>query len=186
MIKTLTLATAAVALTTAPVLAGSPEPAPIEPIIETPAPAPVGVDWTGFYVGGELGSANFDVSPGADTDEFIGGLVAGYDWDMGTWVVGVGADFDFADDVDLLARAKARAGYKIGQGLVYGTAGYTSLDIEDFGDDDGWVAGVGYEHMVSNNFSLGGEVLYHEYDNFKSTGLDVDVTSVQLRGTFRF
>jgi hypothetical protein len=39
---------------------------------------------------------------------------------------------------------------------------------------------------VTDQFSLGGEVLYHEFDNFSGTGADVDATTVQVRGTFRF
>ncbi|MEO3415487.1 outer membrane beta-barrel protein [Roseovarius sp. CAU 1744] len=187
MFKKITLATAALALATTPALAGSPEPAPAEPVIASPAPVASTPDWTGFYAGAQLGYGNFDASPGGDEDEFIGGIVGGYDWDLGTWVAGVGADYDFAGgDVEQIGRLKARAGYKIGQGLLYGTAGYAYADADNFGDDDGYVIGAGYEHLISQNFSLGGEVLYHEFDNFDSTGVDVEATTVQLRGTFRF
>lgn len=187
MFKQITLTTAALALVSAPALAGSPEPAPVEPVIAQATPVSTSPDWTGFYAGGELGYSNFDASPGGDEDEFIGGIVGGYDWDLGNWVVGVGADYDFAGgDVEQIFRAKGRAGYKIGQGLLYGTAGYAWADADNLGDDDGYVIGAGYEHLISSNFSLGGEVLYHEFDNFNSSGTDVDATTVQLRGTFRF
>ena len=187
MFKKITLATAALALASAPALAGSPEPAPVEPIIAAPAPVSTSPDWTGFYGGVELGYGNFDSSLGSSEDEFIGGLVGGYDWDLGDWVVGVGADYDFTSgDIDQLFRAKLRGGYKVGDGLIYGTGGYAYADAGSLGADDGYFVGAGYEHLISQSFSLGGEVLYHEFDNFNSTTNDVEATTVQLRGTFRF
>jgi hypothetical protein len=40
--------------------------------------------------------------------------------------------------------------------------------------------------MVNNQFSVGGEVLYHEFDDLGGNGNDVDFTTVQVRATFRF
>jgi opacity protein-like surface antigen len=115
MFKKFTLATAALALASAPALAGSPAPATDDPVLAAPVPVATSPDWTGFYAGGELGYGNFDSSLGSSEDEVLGGLVAGYDWDLGNWVVGAGADYDFAGgDVDQIFRAKLRSGYKIG------------------------------------------------------------------------
>jgi opacity protein-like surface antigen len=183
-------------LITGPVLAGSPAPVVEEPPLSfDPTPAPLATpDWTGGYVGGQLGWANVDTNvPGVDGDDLIGGIVAGYDFDLGNWVVGGGLDYDFADidlggaaNLENVWRAKLRGGYKIGSGLAYGTLGYAQADTDTLGSDDGYFVGAGYEHMVADNFSVGGEVLYHEFDNFNSTGIDVEATTVQLRGTFRF
>ena len=194
MFKKITFATAALALVAAPALAGSPEPAPVEPVLAPAAPVSTSPDWTGFYAGGQLGYANVDTNvPGVDGDDVIGGIVGGYDWDLGNWVVGVGADWDFADiglgnaaNLEQVWRLKTRGGYKIGNGLAYATAGYANADTDNLGDDDGYFIGAGYEHLIAQNFSLGGEVLYHEFDNFNSTTTDVEATTVQLRGTFRF
>ena len=110
------------------------------------------------------------------------------------FVVGAGLDYDFAD-IDLggpnasleeVFRAKLRGGYKIGRGLLYGTGGYAWADTDNIGDDDGYFVGAGYEHLVTDNFSLGLEGLYHEIDDF-GTGIgDDSLTTVQARGTFRF
>ncbi|SLN48704.1 hypothetical protein PEL8287_02531 [Roseovarius litorisediminis] len=150
-------------------------------------------DWTGFYGGAQIGFANVDASPGGDDDGVIGGIVGGYDYDLGNnWVIGAGLDYDFADitigttDVEEIFRLKARGGYKVGNGLIYGTTGYAWADTNNAGDDNGYFIGAGYEHLVSANFSVGGEVLYHEFDNFGSTGSDLEATTVQIRGTFRF
>ena len=151
-------------------------------------------DWSGAYAGAELGFADVDTNlAGLGGDGFIAGIIGGYDWDFGAWVVGLGADYDFADislgaaaDLEEIWRIKFRGGYKIGQGLAYGTAGYANADTDTLGDDDGYFIGAGYEHRLAPNFSLGGEVLYHEFDNFNSTPTDIDATTVQVRGTFRF
>jgi len=187
---------AAAALISGPAFAGSPAPAVEEPPLtfDSAPPAPVTPDWTGFYAGGQLGWANIDSNvSGVDGDDFIGGIVAGYDFDLGNWVVGGGLDYDFADidlggvaDLESVWRAKLRGGYKIGNGLAYGTAGFAQADTDTLGSDDGYFLGVGYEHLVTNNFALGGEVLYHEFDNYGSTTTDLEATTVQLRGTFRF
>ncbi len=198
MRKTLALPLlAAASLASAPAFAGSVDPAPSEPVIEPAAPAPVAPaspNWTGFYAGGQLGYANIDTNaPGVDGDGFIGGLTAGYDYDLGNWVIGAGLDYDWTDvtlggviDVENVWRAKLRGGYKIGNGLLYGTGGYAQADTDVLGNEDGYFIGAGYEHAVTENFNVGGEVLYHEFDNFGGTPADVEATTVQVRGTFRF
>ena len=194
MLKTTTALAAVTALMGAPAFAGSPAaPAP-EPVIVPAAPvAPATPNWTGFYAGGELGYANFDATPGASDDGIIGGAILGYDYDLGNnWVIGGGLDYDFSDvtigttDVEEIFRAKLRGGYKIGDGLLYGTGGYTAASTNNSGTDDGYVVGGGYEHMVSQNFSVGGEVLYHDYGSFNNSGIDLDGATAQVRASFRF
>lgn len=197
MLKHSTLIAATFAVASGPALAGSATPPAPDPVIEAPAPAPVpdSPDWTGGYVGGQIGYGNVDTNAfGVDGDGAIGGLTAGYDYDFGQWVVGGGLDYDWADislgagnpDLENVFRVKLRGGYKIGNGLVYGTGGWAQADTDTLGDDDGYFAGLGYEHMVTQNFSVGGEALYHEFSNFGTTTTDVEATTVQVRGTFRF
>ncbi len=186
---------AALAFASSAAFAGNVTEPAAEPTLAPAAPvAPATPNWTGFYVGGQLGYANVDTNTaGVDGDDFIGGIVAGYDYDLGNWVVGGGLDYDFADinlggaaTVENVFRAKLRGGYKIGNGLLYATAGYANADTDVLSNDDGYFVGAGYEHLLTQQFSLGGEVLYHEFDNFNSTGIDVDATTFQVRGTFRF
>ncbi|MCM2563644.1 porin family protein [Lutimaribacter sp. EGI FJ00015] len=186
--------TAAAALAAAPAFAGNldsvtPEAAP-QPV---PQMSPMTRDWTGYYMGGQLGYGDVEASTGPEGDGLIGGLVAGYDYDFGNWVLGGGLDYDFAD-IDLggaatlesVARLKMRGGYKIGDGLAYATAGLARAETDTLGNDNGYFVGLGYEHMITDQFSLGGEALYHEFDDFNGSGVDLDATTVQLRGTFRF
>lgn len=155
-------------------------------------------NWTGAYIGAEIGGANFKGSiPGlsVNNDDLIGGIIAGYDYDLGTFVIGVGADIDFTDNdlpgvtgrpLDRVWRLKVRGGAKIGNGLAYATGGYTNAHIDNVGSEDGYFIGGGYEHQIMPNFTVGGEVLFHDYGNFNSTGTDIEIISYQLRGTFRF
>lgn len=208
MFRKTTLIAAALSTSVAlPAFAGSPEPAVVEPTIIAAAPlAPASPNWTGFYAGGQLGYADVSgdgvtgaaVAYTANGDGMIGGLVAGYDYDMGDWVIGAGIDYDWTDiklgggpvKLESIFRAKLRGGYKIGNGLLYATGGYALADTNQIGDADGYFIGAGYEHMITQNFSLGGEVLYHQIDDFSSlpavSDYDADVTTVQVRATFRF
>lgn len=196
--KKLLSAAAASALMAGTAFAGNIEPAPAEPVI-APAPEPVftSPNWTGFYAGGQLGYANIDTSlPNVDGDGFIGGLTAGYDYDLGDWVIGAGLDYDWTDvglgntpetTIDNVFRAKLRGGYKLGNGLLYATGGYANADTNNLSDEDGYFVGAGYEHMVTDQISLGGEVLYHEFDGFNTaTDTNVEATTAQVRATFRF
>jgi len=190
MLKTTTALAAVTALMAAPAFAGSPEaPAP-EPVIAAAVPvAPASPNWTGFYAGGEFGYGDFDSTPGPSEDGILGGVILGYDYDLGNnVVVGGGLDYDFADidGLDEVFRAKLRAGYKIGNGLLYGTGGYTIASTDNAGSDDGYVVGAGYEHMINQSFSVGGEVLYHDYGSFNNSGADLDGTTAQIRAAFRF
>lgn len=195
MKKTLCLLATSAILTAGPALAGSLDaPAPETPI--TPAAPVVGAtpDWTGFYGGAEIGYGSVDTNvPGVNGDGLIGGVTLGYDADLGNWVIGGALDYDWTDiniapgaTVDSVFRAKLRGGYKIGNGLLYGTGGYARADTNVLGDDNGYFVGAGYEQRLSDRFSLGGEVLWHDFNNFNGTTTDITATTVQLRGTLRF
>lgn len=150
-------------------------------------------NWTGFYLGGQLGFGSVDSDLSGNDEDVIGGFTLGYDHDFGRWVLGGALDYDFADitagpgtSVEEIFRVKLRAGPKIGNGLLYGAAGWANADTDNAGSDDGWFIGAGYEYLISSQFSVGAEVLYHEFDNFNSTGTDIEATTVQIRATFRF
>lgn len=173
--------------------AGTPVAAPAPAVPAVPR-ADIRPDWTGFYGGVEIGYGDFDSNlPGLGGDDVIGGLTLGYDYDFGDWVLGGALDLDWGEvalapgiSLDQVFRAKLRGGYKIGNGLIYATGGYANFDTSGLGDADGYFIGGGYEHRISDHFSLGGEVLYHESDNFSGTATDLEATTVQLRAVYRF
>jgi len=194
MLRTISYIAAVLAVAAAPALAGSNTPAEVEPsLVPATSSQSSSPDWTGFYAGGQLGYGDVNSNAALNGGDAIGGFTAGYDYDLGQWVVGGGLDYDFADiglgagtSLDSIWRAKLRGGYKIGDGLLYGTAGYANADTNTLGSDDGYFVGAGYEHLISSNFGVGGEVLYHEFNNFNGTATDIEATTYQVRATFRF
>ncbi|MEO1138508.1 MAG: outer membrane beta-barrel protein [Pseudomonadota bacterium] len=192
-------------LTATSALAGNVEP-PADPIVAPPPP--VSADWAGPYVGVQLGFADFDLDAvlpppaGAATptiinlsdDGFLYGLHAGYNWDRGTLVYGVEADVDFMDvsfgatDIDNIARLRLRLGVDANRAFIYGTAGAAHLSgsggpvsISGWG----WVAGAGVDFRVSQDWLVGADVLYHEFDDVSPSG-SVEGTTFRLRASYEF
>jgi opacity protein-like surface antigen len=191
--------TAIAAALAAPAFAGGLTEAPVEPVIR-PAPivtaAPSG-DWTGGYGGVQLGYGELDSDPaGIDGNGGIYGLRGGFDYDFGQFVLGGMADYSGTDintaggdSLDSMARLRVRGGYDLGRTLVYasGGAAYAEADIGGVQrDDTGWVLGLGAERMVTDNISIGGEVNYHQFDDFDGTGTDLNATSIEANMNFRF
>ncbi|WP_145103665.1 outer membrane protein [Cereibacter sediminicola] len=186
-------------LLAAPAFAGGPITVAPEPIVE-PVPAPVVVapvtDWSGFYVGGQLGYGDVDTNvSGLDGNGAIGGVHAGYRYDFGRAVVGAEIAYDITNidigdsaELDNVATVKLMAGGKIGRGLLYATAGGSWADVtSDAGDpDDGYVYGIGYDHMLTDRWTVGAELLRHKWDTFDDAGTDADATTLQAKVGFRF
>ncbi len=172
--------------------------------IETPAPAVVPVmpstDWTGFYVGGQLGYADVDSDAlDDDTNGAIFGVHAGYLYDFGSIVLGGEVDYDGTTiesdipgdgvEIDAISRAKLRAGYDAGDWLPYLTAGAVQAQTSGAvdGDGTGAFAGLGIEYKRSDALRIGWEVLQHQFEDFNDTdGLDLDVTTASLRVSYQF
>lgn len=197
MLTKTALGMALVGALSAPVLAGGlTEPLPEAPVAAPVAPVVVGTDWTGAYIGGQLGYGDVNAT-GLDGDGVTYGLRGGYDWDFGNWVLGVGADYDWTDidlggagdTLDSVARLKLRAGADLGRALVYGTAGAAHAKADVGGSslsDTGWFAGVGADYLITDQWTVGAEVLTHQFDDFDNSGVDVDATTASVNVGFRF
>lgn len=169
------------------------------PIVEqqpvyTPAPVVAANDWTGFYTGLQLGYADVDVDDGSDGDNGTYGFHAGYDYEFdNNFILGGELDYDKTDidfdnggEVDSIARAKLKAGYDLGNTMVYATAGAARADIN--GDDEtGPFAGIGMNYKVTDRYTVGAELLHHKFDDVSGIdGNDADATTFTVRGSLRF
>lgn len=185
----------------APAFAGGlaqPEPEPVvaAPVIVEPMRADG--DWGGFYAGAHLGYGKADDDAGvAQGSGALGGAQLGYRWDLGTAVLGVEGDYsassvDFDDDagkLDSIARLKLQAGYDMGNTLVYATAGAAKAKADIGGvdmSDTGYFGGVGVDYKLTDAWTVGGEVLMHKFDDFDSTGNDIDTTTAAVRVNYNF
>ncbi|MBY5932344.1 porin family protein [Tateyamaria omphalii] len=194
--KTRILAIGLAAALAGPALAGSLEPPAPEPAAPAPLPpAPVqtfGGDWTGGYAGLQLGYGDVDGSGAADGDDFLYGAHLGYRYDFGTFVLGGELDYDFADidlngaaEVDSVARLKLQAGYDFGRTLGYLTAGVAEVDTS-LGSESGEFYGIGVAYQINDRYTVGAELLDHNFDDINGTGVDADATTLTVRGSINF
>jgi outer membrane immunogenic protein len=154
--------------------------------------------WTGFYVGVNAGwgwrddnSTPVILSPGVgtpglagrldfsgDDGGFTGGGQIGYNYQIGSFVIGAEADIQWADTgnnqsvvfvpapgfsgvflpgdfssnaPDWFGTLRARLGFAVDRFLIYGTAGLAYTE-----DDAGWVAGGGVEWALPTNWNMFG------------------------------
>ncbi|QHQ37325.1 outer membrane beta-barrel protein [Algicella marina] len=184
-----------------PLLAGNPVyEAPADPVV-APAPvavAPVGVDWTGFYAGAQAGYGFGTADDGADADfdGAFGGVLAGYNYDFGRFVVGSELDLNIADlsidgggEIDQLARLKLKGGVEVGRALLYGTAGGAYANVNAAGgdlSDYGYVVGAGVDYLVSDNIVAGVEYLYHDFNDIDDSGIDATAHTVGAKVAYKF
>ncbi|ALK08632.1 outer membrane protein [Blastochloris viridis] len=115
------------------------------------APVTYGTNWTGFYLGGNVGYGwgtndwTFDgVGTDNDFDGFVGGGQIGFDYQIGNIVVGIQGDIsganlegkstiggvEFKNEATWLASVTGRVGFTVDRALFYvkGGAAWTDLD----------------------------------------------------------
>jgi outer membrane immunogenic protein len=181
--------------------------APPAPII---AAAPI-FTWTGFYVGVNAGygwsNNDFDAVDIADEDDdggFVGGAQVGYNYQIGSFVVGLEGDVQYADfgadgtfdfdgdgvfdddfdSSDWFGTVRARAGVAFDRALIYATGGFAFAD-----DATGWTVGGGVEYAFTNNLSAKIEGLYVNLegdDDFPGFDNETDFGVVRAGLNFRF
>ena len=178
--------------------------APPAPVI---AAAPI-FTWTGFYVGVNAGYGwsddDNDAVALADEDDdggFVGGAQVGYNYQIGSFVVGLEGDIQYADfgregafvvdgvsyDIDRsdwFGTVRARAGVAFDRALIYATGGFAFAD-----DANGWTVGGGVEYAFTNNLSAKIEGLYvnlDQDDNFLGIDNDAEFGVVRAGLNFRF
>ncbi len=181
---------------------------------EPPAPAPIEelpvASWAGPYVGlsagyafgGESEDESFNNS--IDTDGFVGGAFAGYNWETGGIVAGVEADIGYSGvegdnagtevESGVEGSLRARLGYVVTPDvLLYTTAGGAAKQMEvtegGVSDDNtmvGWTAGVGTDVKITQQVFGRVEYRYTDYgsEEFTTAGGTGDVDAKDHRITF--
>lgn len=152
-------------------------------------------EWDGSYAGFQLGVASADTSGASSLsgDGITGGVHVGYGIEFGQYVLGGEVDYDTADlslsggaaEIDALGRIKVRAGAGVGPALIYGTVGIARADTT-LGDEVGYFLGAGIGTDMGSGWIIGGEVLYHNFQDIDDSGIDADATTLGVRATFRF
>jgi outer membrane immunogenic protein len=185
---------------------------------ELDAPADLQLDqWTGAYIGAHAGYASlaaantvsgvFAQSWTQTADGFMGGILVGYNFDLGDVVLGLEADagFGFVKDTDTRPGLgpitftdhgqhtfRGRAGMPLGPGLLYATGGFALADVwadSPAGRDKqflmGFVVGAGFETIIHERLSLRAEYLYAGYGEetyrLGGTALKSDLDSHNVR-----
>lgn len=171
--------------------------------------------WTGFYAGvsGGHGWGTTEISPalpGGEVENNSNGWTlgghAGYNMDMGGFVLGGEADLQWANighsedlgggdtfeaKTDVFGTLRARAGIPVGQVMPYATLGVAygrgSATVDDAvtttasANHFGWTAGLGIEAQATSNLSVKAEYLYvdlgsQSYDGLPAPVGDRDIT----------
>ena len=143
-------------------------------------------EWDGLYAGGNLGLAF-----GETRDEGMRSLHVGRDWSNGHMVWGTelqwtdtGIEVPGGDLGDLVS-LKLRFGQSTGDVLWYGIAGL-SYASGSFGDDLGWMVGVGVDVKVYGPFTVGGELTHHEFNDFEGGGGSLGLNAITARISYHF
>lgn len=157
----------------------------------------------------------------SNDDGFLGGVHVGYNYQFGAgngFVLGAYADIDFTTldiqvddiddidgidddeigDVDFIARGMAKVGYAFDRTLVYGQAGvaYLSADLDVLDDDineAGYAVGAGLDYAITDNVVIGGDYVFHQFDDvangddeFDVDGVDLDVHTIRAKLSYKF
>lgn len=162
-------------------------------------------NWSGMYIGAAVGygwsdpEVSFDAVPNAsveyDLDGFLGGIYAGYNYQMpNNIVVGVEADINYSDidgDGDAIQGGVVNPGYAgtariEWQGSVRGRIGYAFDRILPY-----FTAGVAFGEIEENFFNVPTTVTATFSDTFTGWtvggGLEYAVTdNIILRGEYRY
>lgn len=174
------------------------------PVKAAPMVAPP-FNWTGFYVGANVGgifghsvqTVDIDTLPlGIPADDtnyagVIGGVQAGYNWQLSQLVLGVEADIDFSSAkksvatgpldthnmaLSALGTVRGRIGLAFDRFLPYVTGGVAFADLKNELVDNinplianrgssatGWTVGGGLEYAFDPHWSAKAEYLYVKF-----------------------
>lgn len=184
--------------------------------IYSPTPAS---GWSGFYAGVSggygFGTATVAPAPGAQASNGTGGWnlggQAGYNMDMGGFILGAEADLQwsnlgytediagvgsFKTGIDFYGTLRGRAGMAFGQVMPYVTGGVAAgrgsasltnpggVTTSQSATHTGWTAGVGLEAQATQNISIKAEYLYVDLGTQSYSGLPAGVGNIDATQRF--
>jgi len=162
-------------------------------------PAYVGVNWSGFYAGidGGYGYVEKTSSGQGGIGGGLGGGQAGYDFQSGSYVFGVEADFQGSDITkggglpvfNYSGTIRGRAGFAFDRALLYATGGFSYGGCS--GDcpprHTGWVGGAGVEYKLASDWSVKAEYQHLELSDFPYVSGDhTDTDTVRAGLNYHF
>jgi outer membrane immunogenic protein len=177
------------------------------PVYKGVSPVVAYYNWTGFYVGVNAGygwgTSDWSAVPTASNKPkgFLGGGTIGYNYQMGSIVWGVEADWDWSNvkatvtcaplvtcgtENTWLATARGRLGYAFDRWMPYITGGgaygkvTATISAPAFGvlastshNQLGWTFGAGLEYAFLSNWSAKFEYLYVDLGSFNTGPLPI-------------
>lgn len=182
-----------------------------------PPPGPPVWSWTGFYAGVHASAVDGDINDevaGRETETVVldpngvmGGVQAGYNFQIGRILLGIEGDIGFGDlddrgktsdgtveaKTEWIATIRGRLGHSWDRTLIYVTGGvaFTELKIDyhyrfsafDSFDHSGtesatgWTVGGGVEHALTDTVTLKAEYLYADFGKETFTFEDSRLTT---------
>ena len=121
------------------------------PAVKAAVVAPAKYDWTGLYIGGNVGygwgrytAEDGGFSDSVDLNGVIAGGLVGFNWQSGMFVGGIEADYQWSDQkiseiafgdtatvsISSFATVRGRAGVAIDNVYIYGTGGYAHFEFK--------------------------------------------------------
>src|SRR5262245_52260222 len=173
-------------------------------------------NWSGFYIGGHAGymwgrSTVWDdgdlVEKNAPTNGFVGGVLAGANWQTGAWVIGLEGDFGWTNahgngtgahpapsnsyDFNWTSHFRGRLGYATGS-MLWFVAGGVALANFDYTQGSsgititgsgftGWTLGGGADIAFSPNWIARVEYLHDDFGD-KTFLINGDPYRLKLTG----
>lgn len=177
-----------------------------EPQIATPSMPTVSprFDWTGGYVGAGIGYGRMNISGFDNRSSAVGGLFAGYRWDMGNAVVGgelLVSPGNFGsstlpgpsgDEVKAGASLMLSAGMPVtadARTLGYIAAGPSMIRTSGAGGSEtstGAGVQLGLDHMITDQIMLRGAVNYTAINNVGNDDLKTRTLGAGVGVAFKF
>lgn len=200
-----------------------------QPIMVEPVVAALPLSWAGGYVGGNLGYGMADIDAQDvlalqvdalgigrtlfKPDGLTGAVRAGYDWQRGQLVFGVGGEYNIGSieagledaataarlggpqaEISQVGRAFGRVGYATGPWLPYALLGYSTANLEISGPDggegdiEGVTLGLGVERRFMGNLSGYGEYSFTDFGDVAGANdqISVEMSEIKLGVNYRF